>query len=48
VVELEDQPATRESQAGPWRKSERFIVPLKPGNSGGGKGPRFQTEYLKG
>jgi len=43
-----DQPATRESQAGSGRKSERFIVPLKPGNSGGGKGPHFQDEYLKG
>jgi hypothetical protein len=45
---LDDQPATRESQAGPGRKTERLVVPLKPGNAGGGKGPHFQNEYLKG
>ena len=35
------QPATREGQAGPGRESERPIVPRKPGNAGGGKGPHF-------
>ncbi len=25
------------------QKSEGFIVPLKPGNAGGGKGPRFRA-----
>ena len=39
---LDDQLASREGQAGPGRKSERFVVPWKPGNSGGGKGPYFQ------
>lgn len=33
--------ATREGMAGlPW-VADRFVVPLKPGNSGGGKGPEF-------
>ena len=34
-----DQPATRESQAGPCGVAERSVVPKKPGNAGGGKGP---------
>ena len=34
-----DQPATRESQAGPYGVTERLVLPVKPGNSGGGKGP---------
>jgi len=34
-----DQPATRESQAGPFGVAERPVVPMKPGNAGGGKGP---------
>src|SRR5437763_10961401 len=37
------QPAAREGQAGPGRKSERPIVPTKPGNAGGGKGPWFRN-----
>src|ERR1700734_581945 len=24
--------------------AERFVVPRKPGNSGGGKGPQFKTD----
>jgi hypothetical protein len=32
-----DQLATRESQAGPYGMAERLVVPMKPGNSGGGK-----------
>src|SRR5258708_5480501 len=35
------QPAAREGQAGPCGVSERFIVPVKPCNYGGGKGPQF-------
>src|SRR5438876_504674 len=27
---------------GPHRESERLVVPMKPGNSGGGKGPWFK------
>ena len=34
------QPAAREGEAGPQEDSERPILPLKPGNPGGGKGPR--------
>ena len=35
------KPAPREGQAGPGGESDRPIVPVKPGNSGGGKGPDF-------
>src|ERR1017187_5292433 len=38
-----DQPATRESQAGPFGVAERLVVPMKPGNSGGGKGPQLEV-----
>src|SRR5438477_13102260 len=34
---------SREGQAGRLGVAERFVVPLKPGNSGGGKGPQFKT-----
>ncbi len=33
------QPDAREGQAGLPGVAERLVVPLKPGNSGGGKGP---------
>jgi len=26
--------------------AERFVVPLKLGNAGGGKGPQFRTDAL--
>src|SRR5262245_50833607 len=42
------QPAARESQAGPRGKSERSIVPRKPGNAGGGKGPHFRVNVRRG
>ena len=38
-----DQLATRESQAGPFGVAERFVVPKKPGNAGGGKGPQLEV-----
>jgi hypothetical protein len=38
------QPVTRESQAGPIGVAERPVVPLKPGNAGGGKGPRLKGD----
>ena len=43
AVEPEDrnQPATRESQAGLFGAAEVIVVPVKPGNAGGGKGPCF-------
>jgi hypothetical protein len=37
------QPATREGQAGSGWVAERPVVPLRPGNAGGGKGPRFKA-----
>ena len=39
-----DQLATRESQAGPYGVAERLAVPMKPGNSGRGKGPQLKTD----
>jgi hypothetical protein len=42
-----DQPEAREGQAGRLGVAERFVVPLKPGNSGGGKGPRFKTDAIR-
>ncbi len=41
AVEMEDQnqPATRESQAGLFGAAEGILVPMKLGNAGGGKGP---------
>jgi hypothetical protein len=37
------QPDAREGQAGLLGVSERPIVPVKPVNAGGGKGPRFKV-----
>ena len=39
-----DQLATRERQAGLCGVAERSVVPMKPGNSGGGKGPQLKTD----
>ena len=39
VLEVQDQPVTRESQAGLLGAAVRLVVPMKPGNAGGGKGP---------
>ena len=36
-----DQPATRESQAGLSGAAEGIVVPMRPGNAGGGKDPYF-------
>ena len=47
-VVSDDQPDAREGQAGRPGVAERFVVPLKPGNAGGGKGPRFKTDALRG
>jgi len=38
------QPDAREGQAGPGRVAERPVVPTKPGNAGGGKGPWFEAD----
>ena len=37
-----DQLAARERQAGPYGVAERLAVPMKPGNSGGGKEPQLK------
>ena len=39
----DDQPDAREGQAGRAGVAERLVVPLKPGNAGGGKEPQFKT-----
>ncbi len=44
VVEMRDlQPGPCERQAGPQRVAEGSVVPEKPGNAGGGKGPWFRV-----
>src|SRR5271169_2940213 len=40
----DDQPEAREGQAGRNGVAERLVVPMKPGNAGGGKGPQFETD----
>ena len=47
-VVSDDQPEAREGQAGRLGVAERFVVPLKPGNAGGGKGPQFKTDARRG
>ena len=42
------QPAAREGEAGPQEDSERPVLPLKPGNPGGGKGPQFGADVESG
>src|SRR6476660_4907420 len=41
------QPDAREGQAGPRGESERPMVPSKPGNAGGGKGPQFKVNVRR-
>ena len=43
-----DQLATRESQAGPFGVAERPVLPMKPGNAGGGKDPDFWRAFEDG
>src|SRR5450756_1174978 len=47
-VVSDDQPDAREGQAGRIRVAERSVLPLKPGNAGGGKGPQFKTNAASG
>jgi hypothetical protein len=42
------QPDAREGQAGPPGVADRLVVPGKPGNSGGGKGPEFKEAARRG
>jgi hypothetical protein len=44
VIAVKDQPATRERPAGPGGVAEKSVVPIKPGNSGGGKGLQLKTD----
>ena len=44
----DDQPNAREGQVGRHRVAERFVLPLKPGNAGGGKEPQFKTDATSG
>src|SRR3974377_1062034 len=39
----DNQPDAREGQARRPGVAERPVVPMKPGNAGGGKGPQFKT-----
>ena len=41
-VEVRLQLGSREGQARPVEMAERLVVVLKPGNSGGAKGPQFR------
>src|SRR6202165_4340071 len=43
-VVRDDQPEAREGQAGRPGEAERFMVPRKPGNAGGGTEPQFKTD----
>src|SRR5437016_11822582 len=47
-VVSDDQLEAREGQAGRPGVAERFVVLLKPGNAGGGKGPQFKTDAIRG
>ena len=44
----DDQPDSGDGQAGRLGVAERFAVPRKPGNAGGGKGPQFKTDARRG
>src|ERR1700675_4151870 len=46
-VVRDDQPDARKGQAGRRGDAERFVIPLKPGNAGGGKGPQFKTNAIR-
>src|ERR1700720_4146154 len=46
-VVRDEQLEAREGQAGRRGESERFIVPMMPGNAGGGTGPQFKTNAIR-
>ena len=43
MVGRDDQPEAGDGQRGRYGVAERSVVPGKPGNAGGGKGPWFKT-----
>src|SRR5260221_6257787 len=43
-VVRDDQPDAGKGHAGRRGDAEGFVVPLKPGNCGGGEGPQFKTD----
>ena len=43
VAARDRQLDAREGQAGPSGVTEKPVVPSKPGNAGGGKGPQFKV-----
>jgi hypothetical protein len=47
-VVKDDQLDAREGQARRPEVAERFVVPLKPGNAGGGKEPQFKADAISG
>ena len=47
-VVRDDQPDAGDGQAGRSGVTERFEVPPKPSNVGGGKGPQFKTNATSG
>ena len=48
VVGRGDQPEAGDGQRGRDGVAERPVVPRKPGNAGGGKGPQFKTGAERG
>ena len=48
AVARDGQLDAREGQAGRHGVAERLVVPVKPGNAGGGKGPQFKTNARRG
>jgi len=46
-VVRDDQPETREGCSGRFGVAERFVVPEKPGNAGGGKEPWFKIDAIR-
>jgi len=44
----DDQPDAGDGQAGHPGVADRSVVPTKPGNAGGGKGPWFKTDATSG
>ena len=48
VAARDRQPEAREGQAGSFGVAERFVVPSKPSNAGGGKGPQFKVNVGSG